>query len=79
MKPNCCIFLKKASWYGSINIIVNILKTTNTDINLLQYGFSFFAFHSKWVEHAPNIATIKQTRFNSMVEHMHASSNIWIE
>jgi hypothetical protein len=26
---------KKPSWYGSINIIVNILKTTNTDINLL--------------------------------------------
>ena len=26
---------KKTSWYGSINIIVNILKTTNTDINLL--------------------------------------------
>ena len=25
----------KPSWYGSINIIVNILKTTNTDINLL--------------------------------------------
>ena len=35
MKPNCCIFLNKPSWYGSINIIVNILKTTNTDINLL--------------------------------------------
>ena len=35
MKPNCCIFLKKPSWYGSINIIVNILKTTNTDSNLL--------------------------------------------
>jgi hypothetical protein len=35
MKPNCCIFLRKTSWYGSINIIVNILKTTNTDINLL--------------------------------------------
>ena len=26
---------KKPSCYGSINIIVNILKTTNTDINLL--------------------------------------------
>lgn len=26
---------KKPSWYESINIIVNILKTTNTDINLL--------------------------------------------
>jgi hypothetical protein len=26
---------KKPSWYGSINIIVNILKTTNTDSNLL--------------------------------------------
>ena len=26
---------KKPSWYGSINIIVNILKTTNTDNNLL--------------------------------------------
>jgi hypothetical protein len=26
---------KKPSWYGSINIIVNIVKTTNTDINLL--------------------------------------------
>jgi hypothetical protein len=25
---------KKPSWYGSINIIVNILKATNTDINL---------------------------------------------
>jgi hypothetical protein len=37
MEPNCCIFLKNHhhSWYGSINIIVNILKTTNTDINLL--------------------------------------------
>jgi hypothetical protein len=36
MKPNCCIFLKKPSWYGSINIIMNIFKTTNTDINLLK-------------------------------------------
>ena len=26
---------KKPTWYESINIIVNILKTTNTDINLL--------------------------------------------
>ena len=26
---------KKTTWYESINIIVNILKTTNTDINLL--------------------------------------------
>jgi hypothetical protein len=28
-------FSKKTTWYESINIIVNILKTTNTDINLL--------------------------------------------
>jgi hypothetical protein len=26
---------KNPTWYESINIIVNILKTTNTDINLL--------------------------------------------
>jgi hypothetical protein len=26
---------KKPTWYESINIIVNIFKTTNTDINLL--------------------------------------------
>jgi hypothetical protein len=26
---------KKPTWYESINVIVNILKTTNTDINLL--------------------------------------------
>ena len=35
MKLKLLYLSKKPSWYGSINIIVNILKTTHTDINLL--------------------------------------------
>ena len=35
MKHNNCAYCILIIWYGSINIIVNILKTTNTDINRL--------------------------------------------